>query len=115
MSSLSYADFLASKRRQPPSSGIDCTPDDIAGSLFGFQRHIAAWAVRRGRAAIWADTGLGKSRMQAAWLDQIVRQTGVRGLILAPLAVAAQTIREAAAIGVTVEYVPRRNGPPPTW
>ena len=65
-----------------------------------FQRHIVAWAVRRGRAAVWADTGLGKTRIQVAWLGQITNRTGGRGLILAPLlAVAAQTIREAAAIG----------------
>ena len=101
----SYADFLASKRRKPPSSGIGITAGDISGDLFEFQRHITAWAVGRGRASVWADTGLGKSRIQVAWLERVIRHSGERGLILAPLAVAQQTIREAAAIGVPVEYV----------
>lgn len=100
-----YRAFLDSKRRQPPSSGLDCAPGDVSADLFPFQRHITAWAVRRGRAAVWADTGLGKTRMQAEWLRQVTGRTGGRGLILAPLAVAQQTVREAAAIGVPVEYV----------
>lgn len=99
--SLDYQAFLASKRRKPPSSGIDCAAADVNPSLFDFQRHIVAWAVRRGRAAVWADTGLGKSRMQVEW----ARILGSRTLILAPLAVAEQTIREAAAIGVPIVYV----------
>lgn len=100
-----YREFLAAKRRLPPSSGLEISADEISGDLFGFQRHITAWAVRRGRAAVWADTGLGKTRMQVGWLHQVTGRTGIRGLILAPLAVAQQTIREAAAIGVAVEYV----------
>lgn len=102
--SASYAEFLAGKRRLPPSSGIDCMPDDVQLDLFDFQRHIVAWAVCRGRAAVWADTGLGKSRMQVEWL-RIVLADGGRGLILAPLAVTAQTVREAEVIGVRVTYV----------
>ena len=100
-----YAEFLETKRRKPPSSGIGCTASDISEGLFEFQRHIVAWAVGRGRASVWADTGLGKSRIQVAWLEQVIKHSGERGLILAPLAVAQQTIREAAAIGVPVEYV----------
>lgn len=99
-----YREFLATKRRLPPSSGIACQPEDVSGHLFGFQRHITAWAVRRGVAAVWADTGLGKTRIQAEWL-RLVLASGGAGLILAPLAVAQQTVREAAAIGVTVTYV----------
>lgn len=95
-----YADFLASKRFTPPDSGLHIDADDVSGDLFDFQRHIVAWAVGRGRAAIWADTGLGKTRMQIEWL----RQIGERGLILAPLGVTAQTVREAADIGVKVVY-----------
>jgi superfamily II DNA or RNA helicase len=100
-----YRAFLESKRRKPPSSGLDCEPGDVSADLFPFQRHITAWAVRHGRAAVWADTGLGKTRMQAEWLRQVTSRTGTRGLILAPLAFAQQTVREAAAIGVPVEYV----------
>ncbi len=98
-----YAEFLTTKRRMPPAWGIDCAPDDVDDRLFDFQRYITAWAVRRGRAAVWADTGLGKTRIQVEWARLIL--AGRRGLILAPLAVAAQTVREAARIGVEIAYV----------
>lgn len=104
---MNYADFLASKRRQPPTSGIHVHPDELltAPHLFPFQRQIVAWAVGRGRAAVWADTGLGKTRIEVAWLDQILATTPGKGLILAPLGVTQQTIREAARMGITVQYV----------
>jgi hypothetical protein len=105
VTTLSYADFLAAKRWTAPSSGIPCTADQVAGDLFDFQRHIVAWAVTRGRAAVWADTGLGKTRISVAWLDIVLRAAGGRGLILAPLGVAAQTVAEAAVIGIDVAYV----------
>jgi hypothetical protein len=76
-------------------------PDAIHPSLFPFQRDITRWALRKGQAAVFADTGLGKTRIQIEW----ARLTGERALILAPLAVAHQTVREAAAIGVDVRYV----------
>lgn len=99
-----YETFLAGKRKLPPSSGLNVEAGDVEPSLFDFQRHIVAWAVRRGRAAVWADTGLGKTRMQVEWLRQVLAPDE-RGIILAPLGVTAQTIREAAAIGVPVTYV----------
>ena len=104
---LSYSDFLETKRRKPPSSGINVHPEELlcAADLFPFQRQIVAWAVGRGRAAVWADTGLGKTRIEVAWLHQLLSVEGGRGLILAPLAVARQTIREAARMGVRVVYV----------
>jgi superfamily II DNA or RNA helicase len=101
-----YSEFLASKQWTPLASGIDYEPDQVSSALFDFQRHIVAWAVGRGRAAIWADTGLGKSRMQIEWLRAVINPgRGERGLILAPLGVAAQTVAEAAAIDVDVTYV----------
>jgi superfamily II DNA or RNA helicase len=70
-------------------------------SLFPFQRAIVAWACQKGRAAIFADCGLGKSRMQLEW----ARAVGSRTLIVAPLSVARQTVREAAAIDTELTYV----------
>jgi hypothetical protein len=101
---LAYSDFLASKRWTAPASDIICRAEDVSDALFDFQRAIVAWAVSRGRAAVWADTGLGKSRIQVEWL-RIVLASGGHGLILAPLGVTAQTVAEAAAIGVDVTYV----------
>ena len=100
---MTYAEFLASKRFSPPSSGLDVEADSLGAHLFDFQRHITAWAVRRGRAAVWADTGLGKTRVQVEWLRQVTA-SAERGLILAPLGVTAQTVREARTIGVQLAY-----------
>lgn len=97
---MTYADFLAGKRRAQPDAGVVVPPDAVDVALFPFQRDIVLWALRKGRAAVFADTGLGKSFMQVEW----ARLTGRRCLILAPLAVAQQTVREAARIGVDVRY-----------
>src|SRR5690606_15621613 len=75
-----------------------------ADALFPHQRDLTNWALKRGRAAIFADTGLGKSRMQIAWADEIHQQTGGDVLILAPLAVAQQTVAEAAVLGVEITH-----------
>lgn len=99
----SYSEFLARKKGTVPEFGFPCDEDDLPSSLFGFQRHIVAWAVRKGRAAIFADTGLGKTRMQLVWADRMTAVNG-RALILAPLAVAEQTIREAERIGLDLAY-----------
>lgn len=101
--SQSYGEFLAAKRSTVPEYGYRCEPDALPDALFPFQRHIVAWAVRKGRAAIFADTGLGKTRMQLAWADRMTAVNG-RALILAPLAVAEQTIREAHRMGIDLTY-----------
>lgn len=97
---MDYQDFLASKTLVVRPSGHTIEPTDIHESLFAFQRDLVRWAIRKGRAAIFADTGLGKTRMQIEW----ARLTGERALIVAPLAVAQQTVREAADIGVDIVY-----------
>jgi hypothetical protein len=99
-----YAEFLARKKSSVPAWGFDCTDADVDERLFPFQRHLVSWAVRRGRAAVFADTGLGKTRIQLAWADLMTRTGGRRALILAPLAVAQQTIREASMLGLDLAY-----------
>ena len=103
---MSYAEFLASKRLRFESSGIDVPGDCIHEMLFPFQRDLTRWALRKGRAAIFADTGLGKTFMQIEW----ARLSGQKALIVAPLTVARQTVRESAKIGVDVTY--SRDGTP---
>ncbi len=95
-----YAEFLRSKRMVVGDCGIAIPESAIHSSLFPFQRAITRWALRKGRAAIFADTGLGKSRMQLEW----ARLTGQPALIVAPLGVAHQTVREASAIGIDLAY-----------
>lgn len=95
-----YAGFLTQKTIVAPATGMDIDPNDVHPSLFGFQRDIVQWSLRKGRAAVFADTGLGKTRMQLEW----ARLTGEKTLVLAPLAVAEQTVREAMSIGIDARY-----------
>lgn len=95
-----YATFLASKRRAYTGDGIHVASDTLPTQLYPWQSSIVRWALRKGRSAIFADCGLGKSFMQIAW----ARALDVPTLILAPLCVAEQTIAEAAKLGVTVKY-----------
>lgn len=99
---MNYFGFISAKLGTHACSGIDVPLRDYA--MFPHQRDLAVWALRRGRAAIFADTGLGKSRMQLAWADTVCRETGGDVLILAPLAVAEQTAEEGASIGVAVTH-----------
>ncbi len=97
-----YTQFIARKLRFQSGKGLDVPLRDYG--LFPHQRDLVSWALRRGRSAIFADTGLGKSRMQVSWADTVARETGGDVLILAPLAVAEQTVEEGASIGVTVTH-----------
>lgn len=107
---MSYADFLARKTAVRPAVGIDL--DCVDSSLFPHQVEAVRWAAERGRAATFLDTGLGKTRIQLAWADAM--RQGQRALIVCPLSIARQTIREAHAIGLDAAYVRHHddvNGP----
>lgn len=99
---MSYANFLMTKRATSQTAGIDVALDDIHPMLFDFQREIVRWSLRKGRAAIFADCGMGKTFMEIEWGRLVCAHTGGDVLILAPLAVAAQTVAEGAKIGVQV-------------
>ena len=99
-----YASFVRKKLLIVPPVGITKDVPLIDG-LFPHQDALVRWALRRGRSAIFADTGLGKTRMQIAWADVVHRETGGDILILAPLAVAQQTAEEAAQCGVNIKHV----------
>jgi len=92
-----YAAFLDGKRQGGADSGF--APTYMPEFLFDFQKALVDWAVRKGRCAIFADCGVGKTPMQLVWAENVVRNSG-RVLILAPLAVSAQTIREAQKFGI---------------
>src|SRR6187431_2250346 len=94
---MSYQDFLNRKRRTWTGTPIPCV--HIPEKLFPFQRELVRWALHKGRCALWADTGLGKSAMLLAWAENIRRAQG-RVLVLAPLAVVAQTVREGVKFGI---------------
>lgn len=94
-----YSQFLQSKVIQVKPTGLDVIPT-VNPNLFPFQKDIVIWSLKRGRAAIFADCGLGKTFMQLEWAKAI----GGNVLILAPLAVAQQTVEEGKRFGIDVRY-----------
>jgi len=99
-----YHDLLRRKDLHVPPTGIAGATVE-SPHLFPFQRDLVQWALRRGRAALFADTGLGKTRQQLTWADAVSAHTGGPVLILAPLAVATTgTVPEGARIGAPVTY-----------
>lgn len=103
-----YQEFLARKAIVDQASGLvgDIFLPEV---MFPFQRDITSWAARRGRAAIFAGTGLGKSLMELAWADAVHRETGKNILHLAPLAVSAQMAREADKFGIVARQVRQQS------
>jgi hypothetical protein len=95
-----YSAFLDRKRHFGCETGFD--PTWMPGLLFPFQVALTEWALRKGRAAIFADCGLGKTFMQLVWAENVLRHTGRPVLILAPLAVGFQTCAEGCKIGLEV-------------
>ena len=96
---MTYDDFLNSKAVQACDTGLGQVPD-LSECLMDFQRDIVGWALRKGRAAIFADCGMGKTIMQLEWA---MRVPG-RVLVVAPLAVAKQTVAEGEKFGIACEY-----------
>jgi hypothetical protein len=92
---MDYREFLQSKKIEDRPTGLSVVPK-LNPMLFQFQHDIVTWALKRGRACIFADCGMGKTPMQLEW----ARHIPGRVLILAPLAVSAQTIREAHKFGI---------------
>lgn len=99
-----YSDFLARKRIFDPMTGITGELD-LPDYLFPHQPDIVRWALRRGRAAIFAGTGLGKTVMELVWSIKVAEYTNKPVLIFAPLAVSAQHIREASKFGINARLV----------
>jgi hypothetical protein len=103
-----YRDFIARKSRVVNAEPVPMADDGIAEHLFPHQRDLVGWALRRGRAAIFADCGMGKTAIQLEWARHCAEHGRV--LILAPLAVGEQTVAEGARFGVAVEYAREDTG-----
>ena len=95
-----YTQFLKCKERTVLDSGFN--PTELNENLFDFQRDIVAWALRKGRAALFEDTGLGKTLQQLAWADAVYKHEHKNVLIIAPLAVSKQTVEEGKKFGIDV-------------
>ena len=98
---MTYDDFIASKQIQTLDHGLSQSQiKPINKMLYPFQRDIVAWAIKKGRAAIFADCGMGKTAIQLQWAAQVPG----RVIVVAPLAVGQQTVREGEKFGVQCEY-----------
>ena len=109
---MDYEKFLAEKLAHDAPSGFDA--DVRVKHLFPFQRDLVKWALGRGRAAIFASTGLGKTRMQLEWARRVAKHTDGSVLILAPLSVGSQTESEARSLGIDAAVAreqPKERGP----
>ncbi len=98
---IQYVDFIRGKVHVGAEMGFE--PLFIPDFLFDFQKSLTKWAVQKGRAAVFADCGLGKTAMQLVWAENVVRKTNKPVLILTPLAVSAQTKREAVKFGIDAQ------------
>jgi hypothetical protein len=103
---MKYQEFLQRKSQLNGDYGFD--PLFMPDFLFDFQKSLVEWACRKGRAAIFADCGLGKTPMQLTWAENVARKTDGKVLILTPLAVAFQTVKEGEKFGIEVKH--RREG-----
>lgn len=97
---MEYLQFLKTKQKSIHDAGFDA--NILSPYLFDFQEYIVRWALKKGRAAIWADCGLGKTLMQLEWANQVNSKTNKPVLILCPLAVSGQTIEEGEKFGIDV-------------
>lgn len=99
-----YEEFVSQKLTRVPPVGFDVGDREWA-HLFDFQRALVRWALARGRCAIFASTGLGKTRSQLTWADEVRAYTSKPVLVVTPLAVARQTIAEGETIGIPVNRI----------
>lgn len=106
--SRDYSAFLAQKAISDPATGLSDIPE-LPDCLFAHQRDIVKWALRRGRAALFAGAGLGKSLMELAWAQAVHQSTGKDILHLAPLAVSNQMAREAEKFGIAAHVVAKQS------
>lgn len=100
---MTYEQLLARKKKRVQDAGFTVQESNLNPHLFDFQRHIVTTALRKGRYAIFADCGLGKTLMQLEWANHVTKHTDSPVLILTPLAVSGQTIQEGAKFGIPVE------------
>lgn len=106
---MKYKDFLKQKQKTHIYSGFDIEYKDLNNNTFEFQKFIIKRALKSGKYAIFADCGLGKTLMQLEWSYQVAQYTNKKVLILAPLAVKGQTIKEAAKFNISLENIDIQN------
>ena len=101
MSTTEYQEFIRSKVRSAKPKGFEVTASDLPPLLKPWQAECVRWALRQGRAALFEDTGLGKTFQQLAWADQVYRRDGRPVVVHTPVGIRAQTKREAEKFEIT--------------
>lgn len=101
---MNYIDFLAKKKISVVSAGIEVSPADINENLFDYQRDIVRWALAKGKSALFEGCGLGKTLQMLEWARHVHEYTSKPVLILAPLAVASQTVAEGLKFGIEAKH-----------
>lgn len=99
---MNYHEFLKTKEVRILPSGFTVAEDSLSTAAFDWQRHVVAWSLKRGKAALFEDCGLGKTLQQLMWAERVQQHTDMPVLILAPLAVSAQTKAEGKRFGIDV-------------
>ncbi len=99
---MEYRDFLRKKQMKSTDYGFEVKKEKLNPNLFDWQREVVRWALKKGRAALFEDCGLGKTLQSLSFADEVVKHTGGKVLILAPLAVSEQTKREGEKFGISV-------------
>ena len=107
---MTYDEFLRNKLVMVEDAGFEFPPGELNRNLLPFQRDIVQWSLRKGRSAVFADCGLGKTLMQLEWGRRVAEHTGGKILLLAPLAVAQQTLAEAQKFNIHGVMVVENQG-----
>jgi hypothetical protein len=102
---MNYQSFLQQKNNYDFNNGFEIHTEDINPVLFDWQKAIVKWAVKKGKAALYEDCGLGKTFQQIEWLRIILSFTRGYGFIVCPLSVAEQTINEGEKLNIKINYV----------
>ena len=105
MKNVTYEELLERKKHHFKSHGFSVDDSDLNKNLFDFQKSVVKWALRKGKAALFEGTGLGKTIQELSWAEQVHRITNKPVLIIAPLAVVPQTVSEANKFGISAKQV----------
>jgi superfamily II DNA or RNA helicase len=102
---MDYQAFIASKKKRVESTGFNVDESELNSNLFDWQARIVKWSLKRGRSALFLDTGLGKTLCQLNWAEHVHKHTGKPVMIHTPVGVRKQTLREAAKFGIDCNVI----------
>ena len=102
---MDYSEYIEQRNYRSIDAGFDPDESQYPSQIFDHQKAVVSWACKRGRAGVFMDTGLGKTITQLTWADQVQKHTDGYVMLLAPLAVAHQTEREAKKFGINARFV----------